>query len=235
MAKLLIVEDEEAVREMLAVWCVEASYEVTTACDGQRALALFFQRCPDLVITDIHMPVMDGIELIGRLREVSRVPIIVLSALGREEDKVLGLRRGADDYVVKPVGMAELLARVEACLRRNAGPEAPPPVYSDEALTVHMEREETYVRNRKVGLTPKEFRLLVYLIQQAGRVVSVPELLRGVWGSPEYSEETVKSHIATLRRKLEEDPHQPQLIATVWGSGYRYDRPHTPAPHGGHG
>ncbi|MFH1141666.1 MAG: response regulator transcription factor, partial [Chloroflexota bacterium] len=164
--------------------------------------------------------------LVSRVREVSEAPIIVLSALGHEQDKVHALRLGADDYMVKPIGMQELVARVEAALRRakltHPGERG---VYSDGAVTIHTERQEAYVRDTKADLTPKELRLLVYLTQRAGKVVSVQELLQGVWGSPHYSEESVKWHIASLRRKIEQDPHDPKLIITVWGSGYRYDKP----------
>lgn len=226
MATVLLVDDEEAVLEMLETWCREAGYETLTATDGKEALRLFFQHHPDLVVVDLRMPVMDGFALITRIREVSEVPIIVLSALGREEDKVQGLRLGADDYVVKPVGMKELLARIEAALRRaQLPPVSQKGVYTDGVLTIDKERQEVYVRGARVNLTPKELRLLIYLTQNAGRVISVQELLTKVWGSTYYAEESVKWHIASLRRKIEETPHEPRLIVTVWGSGYRYDRP----------
>ena len=225
MATVLLVDDEPAVLEMLVACCQESDYQTITAADGREALRLFFQHQPDLVITDVRMPNMDGIELTRRIREISEVPIIVLSALGDEDDKVRGLREGADDYVVKPVGTRELVARVEAALRRaHLPPMESKGVYSDGILTVHLDRQEVYVRGKKVDLTPKEMRLLVYLTQRPGRVISVPELLNGVWGSVHYSEESVKWHIASLRKKIEEDTKDPELIVTVWGSGYRYDR-----------
>ncbi|GBD11337.1 Transcriptional regulatory protein KdpE [bacterium HR23] len=230
MATILLVDDEEAVLEMLEACCQEAGYQTLTAPNGKEALRLFFQHHPDLVVADIRMPVMDGFDLISRIREVSEVPIIVLSALGREEEKVHGLRLGADDYIVKPVGMKELLARIEAALRRaQLPPLSRKGVYTDGVLTIHMERQEVYVRGQKVNLTPKELRLLIYLTQNAGRVVSVQELLAKVWGSTYYAEESVKWHIASLRRKIEQNPHEPRLIVTVWGSGYRYDKP-APSP-----
>lgn len=227
MATLLLVDDELTVLEMLAACCQDAGHQVLSAGDGREALRTFFQHHPDLVIADVRMPVMNGLELISRIREVSEVPIIVLSALGEEKDKIQGLRLGADDYLVKPVGMDELVARVGAALRRA---QLPPvggikEVYSDAILTIHLDRQEVYLKDKKVNLTLKELRLLAYLTQRAGRVVSVPELLRGVWGSLHYSEESVKWHIASLRRKIEEDPHRPKLIITIWGSGYRYDKP----------
>ncbi len=230
VATLLLVDDEPAVLELLATCCQDSRYGVITATNGKEALRAVYQCHPDLVIADLRMPVMDGFELVKRIREVSDVPIIVLSALGQEEDKVRALNLGADDYVVKPAGMQELMARVEAALRRSAHSRGKEDraVYSDGVLTIHPDRQEVYVREQKVDLTPKEFRLLAYLTQRAGKVVSVQELLAGVWGSPHYSEESVKWHIASLRRKIEQDPHNPRLIATVWGSGYRYDRPAAP-------
>lgn len=231
MATILLVDDEGAVLEMLEACCQEVGYQTLTASNGKEALRLFFQHHPDLVVADIRMPVMDGFELISRIREVSEVPIIVLSALGREEEKVQGLRLGADDYIVKPVGMKELVARIEAALRRaQLPPISHQGVYTDGVLTIHLERQEVYVRGQKVNLTPKELRLLVYLTQNAGKVVPVQELLAKVWGSTYYAEESVKWHIASLRRKIEDNPHEPRLIVTVWGSGYRYDRP-APSPY----
>mgnify|MGYP001582196297 CR=1 FL=1 len=226
MATLLVVDDESAVLELVATCCEEAGHTVLTAQDGKEALRLFYESHPDLLVVDIRMPVMDGFELVSRVREVSEAPIIVLSALAHEQDKVHALRLGADDYMVKPIGMRELVARVEAALRRakltNPGERG---VYADGVVTIHTDRQEAYVRDTKADLTPKELRLLVYLTQKAGKVVSVQELLQGVWGSPYYSEESVKWHIASLRRKIEQDPHDPKLIVTVWGSGYRYDKP----------
>lgn len=226
MATVLVVDDESAVLGLIATCCQEAGYNVLTAQNGKEALRLFYESRPDLLIVDIRMPVMDGFELVSRVREVSEAPIIVLSALGQEKDKVHALRLGADDYLVKPIGMQELVARVEAALRR-ARPTRPGErgVYSDGVVTIHTDRQEAYVRDEKADLTPKELRLLMYLTQRTGKVVSVQELLQGVWGSTHYSEESVKWHVASLRRKIEEDPHDPKLIVTVWGSGYRYDKP----------
>lgn len=226
MKTLLVVDDEAAVRDTLAACCDEAGYQALTASNGRDAFKVFFEQHPDLVITDIRMPLMNGFELTSRIREVSDVPIIILSAVGREEDIVQGLKIGADDYVVKPAGLQELMARVEAHLRRaQTPPVSEQGYYADQALTINLESQAVFVRGNKVKLTPKELKLLTYLVQRSGKVVAVPELLNGVWGSVHYSEESVKWHIASLRRKVEEDPHEPKLIVTVWGSGYRYDSP----------
>lgn len=229
MTTVLLVDDEPAVLKMLGTCCQEAGYQPVAAADGHEALRLFFQHHPDLVITDIRMSPMSGFDLISRIREVSQAPIIVLSALGQEWDKVQALRLGADDYVVKPVGLGELIARMEATLRRT---QLPPPegrsIYTDGILTIHLERREVFVREQRVDMTPMELKLLMYLTQRTGKVISVPELLTEVWGSPHYSEESVKWHIASLRRKIEENSHEPRLIVNVWGTGYRYDKPSPP-------
>ncbi len=231
MTTILLVDDELAVLRLLEDCCQEAGYQTITATDGQEALRQFFQHHPEMAIVDLRMPGMNGFELISRLREVSQAPIIVLSALGQEEDKVRALRQGADDYVVKPVGMGELLARMEAALRRAQLPASEAKsIYIDGVLTIDLERREVFVREQRVDMTPTEVRLLVYLTQHAGKVISVPDLLTEVWGSPHYSEESVKWHIASLRRKIEENPHEPKLIVNVWGSGYRYDKPSLPQP-----
>jgi DNA-binding response OmpR family regulator len=226
MTTVLLVDDEPEVLEMLQVYCEEASYTTLTASDGREALKVFYAQHPDIVITDIRMPTLDGFELCKRIREISEVPIIVLSALGSEDDKVKGLQLGADDYLEKPVGTRELIARVEAALRRaRTSPIESKGVYADGVLTIHLDSQETFVNGRKVDLTPKEMRLLVFLTQRPGKVVSVQDLLVGVWGSSHYSEESVKWHVASLRKKIEKDPKDPKLVVTVWGSGYRYDKP----------
>ena len=226
MTKVLLVDDEPEVLELLNACCEEASYETLTASNGKDALRFFYQHRPDIVITDIRMPSMDGFDLCRRIREISEAPIIILSALGSEEEKVNGLEIGADDYLVKPVGTKELIARVEAALRRaQLPPVESKGVYSDSALTIHLDSHEVFLEGKKVDLTPKEMRLLVFLTQRPGRVVSVPDLLSGVWGSAHYSEESVKWHIASLRKKIEKNPRDPHLVVTVWGSGYRYDKP----------
>jgi DNA-binding response OmpR family regulator len=228
MTTILLVDDEPLVLRVLSAGCEEAGYETLTATNGAEALRVFFERRPDLVISDIRMPVMNGMELVRRIREVSNVPIIVLSAVGEEEDKVRALQFGADDFVVKPVGIREVIARVESVLRRaqQAAPQDST-VYNDGTVTIHHARQEAYVRGALMSLTPKELKLLAYLTRRADRVVSVAEILQHVWGSQHYSEESVKWHIASLRRKIEADPHEPKLISTVWGSGYRYNKPKT--------
>jgi DNA-binding response OmpR family regulator len=202
MTTVLVVDDEPAVLDTLTACCDNAGYEPIASLDGKDALRLFFQHHPDLVIADIMMPGLNGFELCKRIREVSEVPIIVLSALGAEREKVQGLQAGADDYIVKPVGMAELVARMEGVIRRaQLPPSESTSVYSDGAISIYMDRQEAYVYGKRVDLTPKELAMLAYLTQKARKVVSVAELLSRVWGSPHYSEDSVKWHIASLLTK----------------------------------
>lgn len=225
--KVLVVEDEDSVRELLVTWLEEAGYSVIQASNGLEGVRRLYDQQPDLVVLDIMMPVMDGLEFCRRVREVSNAPLMILSALDREKEKVRGLELGADEYVVKPVGMDEFLARVTAMLRRSRlGPvEKGVRAYTDGFLSMDVERHEALVHERKIDLTPTEFRLLAYLAERAGKVAPVREILQGVWGSGYYSPEVVKWHVASLRNKLEKDPKKPQHIVTLWGIGYRYDPP----------
>lgn len=223
---LLLVDDEPDVLRLLKAGCEQAGYEILTAGDAAEALRIFFQNRPNLVVVDLRMPGMNGFDLVARIRELSDVPIIILSGLGGEEEKVRALSLGADDFVVKPVGIREMVARVETVLRRaqHAAP-GEQEIYYDGVITIDPARQEVKVRDNRVDLAPKEYRLLLYLVRRADRVVPVAEILQHVWGSAHYSEESVKWHIASLRRKIEENTRDPKLISTVWGSGYRYNKP----------
>ena len=226
-AKILVVDDEPTITELLTSWLQEAGHEVLTAQDGLEGLKLFFNRVPDLVVIDVLMPQMDGLELCRRIREVSYVPVIFLSAKGEETDKALGLTLGGDDYVAKPVGRKEFLARVEALLRRSRMPPTSTreTIYSDETLTIDFARHEVKVRGAKVNFTPLEFKLLTYFVKEGGNTLNTDDILDKVWG-PNYSAvENVKWYIAQLRRKIEEDPSNPRLLVNVRGVGYRYERP----------
>ncbi|MEW6034818.1 MAG: response regulator transcription factor [Chloroflexota bacterium] len=224
--KVLVVDDEPAVNELLKDWLEGADYQVVTAFDGKEGFVQFFNHRPDLAIIDIMMPVMDGFELCQRIREVSQIPIIVLSGRGQEVDKVRGLHLGADDYLVKPIGGKELLARVAAALRRAKLPPAEPSAtYSDGVVSLDFKQHEAYVRGERVSLTPTEFRLLAYLVQHRGQVVSPQQLWDSVWGWDAGSLDSVKWHISYLRKKVEEDPESPKLVITIRGVGYRYQPP----------
>ena len=226
--KVLVIDDEDDIRMLLEVRLQRAGYDVVTAADGREGVRLFYSARPDLVILDIAMPVMDGWQVLERLREVSNVPVLMLTAAAQERDKVRGLKGGADDYITKPFSSEELLARVEAALRRSTiGPEeAESNVYHDSETAIDFPRHEVVVRGEKIDLSPTEFRLLAVLTRHAGQVLSQDQLLDHVWGS-EYAEsmDVVRLYIGYLRRKIERDPGKPELVETVRGFGYRYRRP----------
>ncbi len=228
--KILVVEDEGAVRDMVRELLEGAGYTVVDAANGIEGLRQFFNERPDLAMLDILMPKMDGIELCQRIREVSSIPIIILSAKGEEMDKVRGLTAGADDYMAKPLGSKELVARVEAALRRahSQGPQEAMKVYSDGEVTIDYQRHEVSVRGKKVNLTRLEYRLLTTLVGHVGQVLTHEQLLEKVWGPNYDSQESIKWHIGHLRQKVEKDQDAPGLIITVRGIGYRYDAPRRP-------
>ena len=221
---ILAVDDDSDIRDMLRDILEMEGYSVATAANGLEALRAVYQSRPALVITDIAMPEMDGWTFLARLREFTDIPVIMLSALGEEHDKVRGLREGADDYVVKPVLRAELLARVEALLRRTRSDETDgEAVYRDAALYVDFERHDVRVRGEPVELSPQEFRLLAALIRHPGAVLSPDRLLELSWGTSEGGPENVRVYIGYLRRKLEPEPDVPPMIQTVRGFGYRFN------------
>lgn len=223
---ILVIEDEEEISEIITACLEREGYELFGADDGLKGIRLFYERRPDLVLLDIMMPGLDGWEVCRRIREVSDVPIIVLSARGQEADKVRGLTLGADDYVLKPFSAAELAARVRAALRRfRTRPPTETETYSDSNLMVDFGQRLVYTDGQPVSLSTKEFNLLAYLINNAGRVLTHEQILDRVWGTDAYSYDSVKQYISYLRSKLERDPRHPQMIMTVRGVGYRYNHP----------
>jgi two-component system, OmpR family, KDP operon response regulator KdpE len=223
--RILVVDDESQIGRVLRRSLSARGYEVQVAGDGEEALEIFGAWTPDLVITDLSMPNMGGIELCRRLRAVSRVPIIVLSVKGEERIKVEALDVGADDYVTKPFGIDELLARVRATLRRA------PANTAMQSKTVHagdfhldLEARTVRVRDQEVHLTPKEYELLVYLIQHPNKVLTHRVLLGAIWGG-DYVEQTeyLRVFIGQLRKKIEADPSKPRYILTEPWVGYRFD------------
>jgi len=228
LPKTLVVDDELALVELLSEWLVKGGYDVFSANDGLSGLREFFKHQPDLVILDVAMPTMTGFELCQRIREVSQVPVIMLTAKGQELDKVRGLNLGADEYLVKPVGRQELLARVGALLRRAyMTPVEPANNYSDPVLSLDFAKHEAFVCEEKVALTPTEFRLLSYLVQYHDQVLTLQQIWDRIWGLTGGSLESVKWHIAFLRKKVEVNPEKPELILTVRGVGYLYQKPLT--------
>jgi DNA-binding response OmpR family regulator len=223
--KLLIVDDDDKLVEAVELYLERGGYDVVTAADGLQGMQQMYSKRPDLIILDVMMPKMDGWETCRRIREISDVPVIMLTARGQEPDRVMGLKLGADDYVAKPFSLKELEARVEAVLRRT---RLPPPdkgrvLYADDRLAIDSKRLEVSKGGERVQLTATEQRLLFYLAENASRVLTNEQILATVWG-PEYVNEAdyVKLYIWRLRQKIEEDPHQPKYILTERGLGYRF-------------
>jgi two-component system KDP operon response regulator KdpE len=228
---ILVVDDEPEILRALRSGLVAQGYEVTTATNGEDALRQATSAVPDLVILDLMMPgAIGGLEVCRRLREWSLVPILILSALGQERQKVAALDLGADDYLTKPFGMDELTARVRAALRRagngSGGGRASAhstAVFTNGMLTVDYGRRIVLKQDQEMRLTPLEYDILRYLTQNADRVVTHRQLLASVWGA-EYAEETqlLRVHVGHLRQKIEDNPARPRLIVTEPGVGYRF-------------
>jgi two-component system KDP operon response regulator KdpE len=220
-AKILIVDDEASIRRFLRVTLTSQAYIVLEAATGKEALSRVAEDKPDIVILDLGLPDIDGVEVTRLLREWTQMPIIILSVRGAESDKIAALDAGADDYLTKPFGVGELLARLRAALRRTAL-IASEPVFTSGNLKVDLSRRLVTMANLEVQLTPHEYGLLRVLVIHAGKVLTHRHLLREVWGA-EYGDEFHMLHvnISNLRRKIEPDPARPQLIITEPGVGYR--------------
>lgn len=227
--KILIIEDDEELRKLLQVQLEKRDYRVFAARSGREGLRRAFQIHPDLVTLDIMMPDMDGWEVCRRLRELSSVPIIMLTACGMQEEIVKGLEHGADDYITKPFSNSELQARISAVLRRSNGNgqngKAKSAAYFNGNLSIDFDRRIVKVRDEQVNLTPTEFKLLSCLVRNEGRVLPHRYILTQVWGV-EYADEVdyVKLYIRYLRRKIEDDPANPFYIQTEWGVGYYFSK-----------
>jgi DNA-binding response OmpR family regulator len=218
---LLVVDDKLNVREMLKDYLSEQGFRVVTAGNGQEALFVARYEKPDLVLLDIMMPQMDGYQFLPAFRRESQAPVILLTARLEESDKVQGLELGADDYVTKPFGMRELLARVRAQLRRAGHGPVETAVIRGADIVVDKDTRTVRVGERQVNLTPSEYDLLLTLMQTPGRVFSRDELLDGLAGAASV-ERTVDVHVRNLRSKIEPDPANPRYIETVFGVGYRF-------------
>ncbi|HEY4491841.1 MAG TPA: response regulator transcription factor [Acidobacteriota bacterium] len=222
--RILVVDDEPQITRVLRRGLSSKGYEVQVAEDGEEAFSVFGQWKPDLIITDLSMPGMGGLELCRRIRRVSAVPILVLSVKGEERTKVEALDTGADDYITKPFGMDELFARIRVALRRSSIP-----VSSDSTLElgdfwVDPNTRTVKVRNTAVHLTPKEYELLLYFLRNSGRVLTHRVLLGAIWGGESVEQnEYLRVFIAQLRKKIEPDPANPQYILTDPWVGYRFN------------
>jgi two-component system, OmpR family, response regulator len=223
---ILLVDDEDSVQKLLAYPLEREGYRVVQARDGEEALARFAAEHVDLVVLDIMLPRLDGLEVCKRLRATSMVPIIMLTARDDELDKVLGLELGADDYITKPFSIREFRSRVRALLRRAAAPRRDTresEVIASNGLTIDLARRVVEVEGRPVQLTYVEFELLRILASHPGRVYTRQMLLEALWGGSDYREpRTIDVHVRHLREKLERDPREPELIFTVRGVGYRF-------------
>jgi two-component system KDP operon response regulator KdpE len=224
-ASILVVDDEPQIRRVIRTTLSSNGYVILECRSGEEALETLHRERPDLVLLDINMPGMGGLETCREIRAAYDIPIIMLTVRNSERDKVNALDAGADDYVVKPFGMEELLARIRAALRRAAPPDAIPAFVSDE-LTIDFATRSVTVRGRPVRLTPKEFDLLRLLVTNQGKALPHRKLLQAVWG-PDYGEETeyLRVFINQLRKKIESDPSKPRLIRTEPWIGYRFEAP----------
>jgi DNA-binding response OmpR family regulator len=224
-ASVLVVDDDPDVRALVSTLLGRAGYVVTEALDGRAALKALYGQRPDLVVLDVNMPEMDGWETLERIRGLSDVPVVMLSARGEELEKVRALRAGADDYVTKPFGRQELLARVETVLRRAGGGELKE-TYSDSRLTVDFGERRLSVGERSVELTPLEFKLLAAFVEHPNQLLEHGQLLELVWGGERgTSRDQVKLYVGYLRKKLADAGAEPDAIETVRGFGYRYAPP----------
>jgi len=225
--RILIVDDEPQITRVLRRSLTTHGYEVRSAADGESALETFGDWPPDLVVTDLSMPNMDGLELCRRLRSLSPVPIIVLSVKGEEQAKVDALDAGADDYVTKPFGMNELLARIRAALRRVRelhNIDSASTVLEAGDFRINLETRTVTVRGKEVHLTPREYDLLAYFIRRPGKVITHHTLLAALWGSNSLEQtEYLRVFIGQLRKKIEPDPSAPRYILTEPWIGYRFN------------
>jgi two-component system KDP operon response regulator KdpE len=229
MTRVLVVDDEPQILRALGINLRARGYDVDLAPDGEHALDLAARQHPDVVVLDLGLPGIDGVEVIRGLRGWSTVPIVVLSVRDAESDKVAALDAGADDYVTKPFGMDELMARLRAALRRTT-PSGGEPVIETPDFAIDLAAKRVHRDGSEVRLTPTEWHLVEVLVRNPGKLVSQRQLLQEVWG-PEYHDETayLRVHMANVRRKLEPEPSRPRYFLTEPGMGYRFENPDTGA------
>ncbi|MFE0025455.1 response regulator transcription factor [Amycolatopsis sp. NPDC059021] len=224
--RVLVVDDDETVRDVVRRYLEVAGFTVDMAGDGAEGLAKFASQEPDLVVLDVMMPGVNGLEVCRRLRQLSQVPIVMLTALGEEENRIAGLQLGADDYVTKPFSPKELALRVTSVLRRARMPQPQPATaeLADGNLRLQMPARYATLDGAELPLTTREFDLLAFFLAHPGVAFSRADLLEKVWGWDFGDQSTVTVHVRRLREKIERDPAKPVRVATVWGVGYRYDR-----------
>ncbi|WP_045076698.1 response regulator transcription factor [Psychromicrobium lacuslunae] len=232
--KILLVEDEELIAAVVRDYLLRAGYQVELATDGFTALHLAAESNPDLIILDRMLPGLDGAEVCRRIRKTMNMPIILLTALGTEDDRILGLEMGADDYVTKPFSPRELVLRVHSVLRRSVKEFAPEPTVELAGFSLNPAARQVQLHGEMLALTAREFDLLAFFLRRPQQVFSREELIKAVWGWDFGDLSTVTVHVRRLREKIEKDPTHPTLLHTVWGVGYRFDpepvEPERPAP-----
>jgi DNA-binding response OmpR family regulator len=230
MARVLVVEDDQDIRLGIATVLTRARFDVVSAADGKQGLRTFHDARPDLIVLDIGLPALDGWAVLERIRDLSDVPVLILTAHAQETDKVRGLNAGADDYLTKPFGNQELAARVEALLRRPRAGQQPPGIYDDGTVQVEFGSHQVSVNGTPVALTPTEYRLLTAFVKHAGQTLTPDQLLDLAWSDPwGVGPDRVKFSIMRLRRKLGQAPGPGSSIEAVRGFGYRYLPPQAKA------
>jgi DNA-binding response OmpR family regulator len=222
--RILFADDDLDIQQAVCFVLEEAGMDVHFASDGFHALELYRSTPVNLVILDMMMPIMDGLEACQKIRQASSVPIIMLTARGREEDVVNAFEMGADDYIVKPFRPRELVARIHAVLKRAAQDEEARKLLAFGSLMMDLEAHRVMYRDRNIQMSPMEFKLLRYLMENAGVVLSKEDLLQNVWGYPPSAGDMnlIEATVRRLRKKVEKDPSHPRFIKTVWGTGYRF-------------
>lgn len=225
MKTILIVDDERNIVDLVRLYLEKEGFAVVAAGDGEEGLVLFRRHEPDLVVLDLMLPGLDGLEVFRQLREHVPVPVIMLTAKGDEADRLAGLELGADDYVTKPFSPRELVLRVQSVLRRSAAPLGPAQaaILTDGALSVDLSAHEVTAEGGPLSLTSREYDLLVFFLQHPRQAFSREELLKQVWGWEYADHSTVTVHVRRLREKVEADPRNPVRVVTVFGVGYRYE------------
>ncbi|MEV7605552.1 response regulator transcription factor [Paenarthrobacter sp. NPDC089322] len=221
--RILLVEDEQTIADVVRDYLLQAGFQVDVAGDGFTALKLAATRGPDLVILDRMLPGLDGVEVCRRLRQSMSVPVIMVTALGTEDDRILGLEMGADDYVTKPFSPRELVLRVKSVLRRSVKEFAPEPRVELAGFDLDPASRTVTHNGGQLSLTVREFDLLAFLLRRPNQVFSREDLIKAVWGWDFGDLSTVTVHVRRLREKIEDNPTKPELIKTVWGVGYRFD------------
>ena len=224
MTKILVIEDEDSIRESLAFLLTKEGYQVEAVSSGSEAIEQFEKFNPDLILLDIMLPGLSGVEITKKIRQTSQTPIIMLTAKDTELDKVLGLEIGADDYVTKPFSGRELLARIKALLRRSNEPTNLEAALKVGPIEIDQERHQVFIRGEETSMPLKEFELLLYLAQNSGRVLTRNQLIDRIWGSDYFGDtKTLDVHMKRIRSKIEKDPANPKYLQTVRGVGYKFD------------